>query len=250
MDSLVSASAPAVLAADMIRMPALPPEAALTMPRQSLRHWEGSARDPADRSADRSLARYGARRVVIIGFRRRNDRRGGLRDVSRSIGQRTDVRRACRARAVRRAVRMARVLDLIRLGGFHRSPRRRCTRARHRPLGVVAATVVAHGAAPAHLQRGCPAGDVAPAGDLRVGRGDRAGGRVRLLRLGATPPTRTSGLPKRSLSSPCASGSGEARLFYRRRADNTEAQGRQYRRVGQPLRWPLRTDDRTRRRTV
>ncbi|MEZ5788837.1 MAG: glucans biosynthesis glucosyltransferase MdoH [Xanthobacteraceae bacterium] len=62
MDAL--ATPPAAPSSDAMRFPALPPEAGLAMPRQSLRRWDGGARDPVGR---RGLG-CGARRVVIAGI--------------------------------------------------------------------------------------------------------------------------------------------------------------------------------------
>ncbi len=63
MDSVAAPPAPAVPVSELMCVPALPPEADLTMPRQSLRQWDGGARDAVRRQGPG----YGARRVVIIG---------------------------------------------------------------------------------------------------------------------------------------------------------------------------------------
>lgn len=63
MDAVATTLTPAPHS-DVMRFPALPPEAALTMPRQSLRRWDGGARDPVGR---RGLG-YGGRRLVIAGL--------------------------------------------------------------------------------------------------------------------------------------------------------------------------------------
>ena len=63
MDDVASQPAPAVPVSEVMRVPALPPEVRLTMPRQSLRQWDGGARGAVGRQGPG----YGARRVVIIG---------------------------------------------------------------------------------------------------------------------------------------------------------------------------------------
>ncbi|MEZ5785713.1 MAG: glucans biosynthesis glucosyltransferase MdoH [Xanthobacteraceae bacterium] len=67
-----------------------------------------------------------------------DDDRGGLRDVSRFGGRRTDLGGARRTRPVCPPVRVVSVLDRL---GFHRLPRSarpRRSHPRHRPLGAVA----------------------------------------------------------------------------------------------------------------
>jgi membrane glycosyltransferase len=63
MDAVAARPAPAANVRATTRCPALPPETGLAMPRQSLRQWQGGARDPAGRQGFRSTTR----RVVIIG---------------------------------------------------------------------------------------------------------------------------------------------------------------------------------------
>ena len=63
MDDVAAQPAPAVPVSEVMRVPALPPEVRLTMPRQSLRQWDGGARGAVGRQGPG----YGARRVVIIG---------------------------------------------------------------------------------------------------------------------------------------------------------------------------------------
>ena len=63
MDGVAAPPAPAVPVSELMCVPALPPEADLTMPRQSLRQWDGGGRDAVGRQGPG----YGARRVVIIG---------------------------------------------------------------------------------------------------------------------------------------------------------------------------------------
>jgi membrane glycosyltransferase len=63
MDSVVSPSAPAAPVSEIVRRPALPPEAGMAMPRQSLRLWDGGPRHLTARPGPRC----GARRLAIFG---------------------------------------------------------------------------------------------------------------------------------------------------------------------------------------
>jgi membrane glycosyltransferase len=60
MDTVAARSAPLKAT---LRVPALPPDSPLSMPRQSLRQWESAARSPESRTGPN----YGRRRVVIFG---------------------------------------------------------------------------------------------------------------------------------------------------------------------------------------
>jgi membrane glycosyltransferase len=63
MDSVATRVASAVPVSELTRSPALPAEAGLDMPRQSLRRWDGGARAPSLRPS----GRHASRRVAIIG---------------------------------------------------------------------------------------------------------------------------------------------------------------------------------------
>jgi len=63
MDALAAPPTAGKPICDVLRFPALPPEAGLAMPRQSLHHWEVGAGEPVGRLG----FGYGSRRVVIAG---------------------------------------------------------------------------------------------------------------------------------------------------------------------------------------
>src|SRR4051812_25917520 len=61
MDGVAAQPTPTVSHAETLRVPALPPQAGLSMPRQSLWHWNSNAR------SQRRHGRYGFRRALIFG---------------------------------------------------------------------------------------------------------------------------------------------------------------------------------------
>ena len=63
MDDVAAPCAAAATVSKVMHVPALPPETDLAMPRQSLRQWDGGARDAVGRQGPS----YGARRFVIFG---------------------------------------------------------------------------------------------------------------------------------------------------------------------------------------
>ena len=176
------------------------------------------------------------RRLIVIGGAVALTIGRAAGDVPRVRGERRDRAGDLHAGAVRRAVRLDRAV-------VHQCARRllsRCSRrrlpSRHGPDSHCR-RCHAHRAADADLQRE-PARIMA---GLQAIDEVAARSRARAMRStcssSATPPIRTSGSPRRRASWRCASAPAiSARIFYRRRAEEHRAQGRQHRRLGDALR--------------
>ena len=191
----------------------------LAMPVQSLA--AAPSRAPRPPSAPRGIA---LRRLLVIGGAVALTSAGGEQMYFVLNGGGPERSRHRRAAAVRGAVRLdrARLHERARRLRSAASPRGGLA-PRHHPRRPAAGARHANRAADADLQRGPGARDGGLAGDPRIARRHRDGSRISTSSSSATRPTRMSGSPRRPPSSRCATApAGMARIFYRRRAKNTE----------------------------